>query len=253
MQPVAVTTDEDGLDADRLGDLSVGAVLLSPAHSYPTGAVLSAARRMRLLDWARGTDALVIEDDYDAEFRYDRTPIGALQGLAREHVVYGASASKVLSPALRLGWLAAPEHLVDDLLRAKLLADIATETLGQLTLARFIDSGDLARHWRRVRPLYRVRRDALVAALAARLPEAVPAGVAAGLHLFVRLPSDCREDAMIEAAGRHGVHVEGAARHWADAHAPPALVLGYGSLHETSAERAAAGLAAAHETVNPTP
>ncbi len=166
-----------------LAELSVGAVLLAPAHSYPTGAVLSPQRRIELLDWARAADALIIEDDYDAEFRYDRNPIGALQGLAPDHVVYGASTSKILSPALRIGWLATPAWLIGDLLRAKFLDDIATETLGQLTLARFIDSGDLARHLRRVRPIYRARRDALLQALADFLPDANPTGVAAGLHL----------------------------------------------------------------------
>jgi GntR family transcriptional regulator/MocR family aminotransferase len=252
LQPIPVPVDEHGLDVRRLGEVSVGAVLLAPAHSYPAGAVLSPQRRIDLLDWARATDALIIEDDYDAEFRYDRNPIGALQGLAPEHVVYGASTSKILSPALRLGWLAAPSWLIGELLRAKFLDDIATETLGQLTLARFIHSGNLARHLRRVRPLYRARRDTMLQALADFLPDAKETGVAAGLHLYVRLPPHCREDELIQTAREHGVHVEGAARHWANRHdAPPALVLGYATLHPATITRAVAVLGAAYTALPP--
>jgi GntR family transcriptional regulator/MocR family aminotransferase len=247
LQPIHVRVDEEGLDVAELADRAVGAVLLSPAHSYPTGAVLSADRRAQLLDWARTADALIIEDDYDAEFRYDRTPIGTLQGLAPDHVIYGASTSKILTPALRLGWLVVPEHLLGDLLAAKALHDLGTETFGQLTLARFVESGDLGRHLRRMRPVYHARRDALVDAFATHLPDAAPAGVAAGLHLFIRLPQDCDEGALVQAAARHGLHVEGAARHWADPRAaPPALVIGYGALHETGAARCVAALAAAY-------
>jgi GntR family transcriptional regulator/MocR family aminotransferase len=152
LQPVPVPVDEQGLQTQRLAGLDVGAVLLSPAHSYPSGVVLSADRRVELLDWARAADTLVIEDDYDAELRYDRLPIGAVQGLDPQRVAYGGSVSKILSPALRLGWLIAPPQLIDDVVRAKFLDDVACETLGQLTLARFIDSGAFARHLRRVRP-----------------------------------------------------------------------------------------------------
>jgi GntR family transcriptional regulator/MocR family aminotransferase len=250
LRPIHVRVDEEGLDVAQLADRAVGAVLLSPAHSYPTGAVLSADRRAQLLDWARAEDALIIEDDYDAEFRYDRTPIGTLQGLAPDHVIYGASTSKILTPALRLGWLAVPEHLLGDVLAAKALHDLGTETFGQLTLARFVESGDLGRHLRRMRPIYHARRDALVDAFATHLPDASPTGVAAGLHLFIRLPHDCGESALVQAADRHGLHLEGAARHWADPRtAPPALVIGYGALHESSAARCVTTLAAAYAAV----
>jgi GntR family transcriptional regulator/MocR family aminotransferase len=247
LQPVHVPVDDEGLEISQLSSREVGAVLLSPAHSYPTGAVLSADRRDQLLDWARERDTLIIEDDYDAEFRYDRTPIGTLQGLAPDHVIYGASTSKILTPALRLGWLAAPERLLGDLLAAKALHDLGTEAFGQLTLARFIDNGDLGRHLRRMRPIYHARRDALVDAFATHLPAATPMGIAAGLHLFVRLPDDCEEAALVHAAGRHGLRLDGAARHWADSSsAPPALVIGYGALHETTAARCVTALAAAY-------
>lgn len=250
LQPVPVPVDQEGLDIGQLNHRAVGAVLLSPAHSYPTGAVLSADRRDQLLDWARSRDALIIEDDYDAEFRYDRTPIGTLQGLAPNHVIYGASTSKILTPALRLGWLTAPEHLLGDLLAAKALHDLGTETFGQVTLARLIDSGDLGRHLRRMRPIYHARRDALVDAITTRFSAATPTGIAAGLHLFIRLPDDCDEDALIQAADRHGLHLEGAARHWADHRtAPPALVIGYGALHEATAARCVTTLATAYAEV----
>ena len=235
LQPVPVPVDEQGLQTARLGGLDVGAVLLSPAHSYPSGVVLSADRRVELLGWARAAGTLVIEDDYDAELRYDRMPIGAVQGLDPERVIYGGTVSKVLSPALRLGWLIAPPQLTEDMVRAKFLDDVASEALGQLTLARFIDSGAFARHLRRVRPIYRSRRDRLLAALAAHLPEIQPSGEAAGLHLLLRLPAGLGAGTLLGAAARHGIRLEDAARNWADHNPqPPALLIGYGALRNSA-------------------
>ena len=235
LQPVPVPVDEQGLQTSRLAGLDAGAVLLSPAHSYPSGVVLSADRRVELLGWARAAGTLVIEDDYDAELRYDRLPIGAVQGLDPERVVYGGSVSKVLSPALRLGWLIAPPQLTEDIVRAKFLDDVASEALGQLTLARFLDSGTFARHLRRVRPIYRSRRDRLLAALAAHLPEIQPSGEAAGLHLLLRLPDEPGAGTLLDAAARHGIRLEDAARNWADHNPqPPALLIGYGALRDSA-------------------
>ena len=235
LQPVPVPVDEQGLQTSRLAGLDAGAVLLSPAHSYPSGVVLSADRRVELLGWARAAGTLVIEDDYDAELRYDRLPIGAVQGLDPERVVYGGSVSKVLSPALRLGWLIAPPQLTEDIVRAKFLNDVASEALGQLTLARFLDSGTFARHLRRVRPIYRSRRDRLLAALAAHLPEIQPSGEAAGLHLLLRLPDEPGAGTLLDAAARHGIRLEDAARNWADHNPqPPALLIGYGALRDSA-------------------
>ena len=235
LQPVPVPVDEQGLQTSRLAGLDAGAVLLSPAHSYPSGVVLSADRRVELLGWARAAGTLVIEDDYDAELRYDRLPIGAVQGLDPERVVYGGSVSKVLSPALRLGWLIAPPQLTEDIVRAKFLNDVASEALGQLTLARVIDSGTFARHLRRVRPIYRSRRDRLLAALAAHLPEIQPSGEAAGLHLLLRLPDEPGAGTLLDAAARHGIRLEDAARNWADHNPqPPALLIGYGALRDSA-------------------
>jgi GntR family transcriptional regulator / MocR family aminotransferase len=251
LEPVPVAVDEHGIDIDELArhdDLA--GVLVAPAHSYPTGAVLSPRRRVALVDWARAADALIVEDDYDAEFRYDRAPIGALQGLRPDRVVYGGSVSKTLSPIIRVGWLAAPRWLMDDLRREKLYDDLANGTLDQMALATFIESGDLARHLRRVRPVYRRRRDAALRALARHLPDGTPTGVAAGLHLYVHLPDGCDERALIRAARRQGVQVEGAARHWADrAAAPPALVVGYGAAGEAAIEQGIATLGAAYDTI----
>jgi GntR family transcriptional regulator / MocR family aminotransferase len=234
LEPVPVPVDDQGLRTARLAGPGVGAVLLSPAHSYPSGAVLSADRRVQLLEWARAADALVIEDDYDAELRYDRLPVGALQGLDPDHVIYGGTVSKVLSPALRLGWIAAPPRLTGDIVRAKFYEDFATEALGQLTLARFIESGAFARHLRRVRPLYRARRDSLLTALRTHLPSVRPSGEAAGLHLLLRLPPGLQPAPVAAAAARHGVQLEEAARYWADRDAaPPALLIGYGPQRES--------------------
>ena len=238
LYPVPVPVDKHGMRTSQLAALDVGAVLLSPAHSYPSGVVLSANRRVQLLEWARTADALVIEDDYDAELRYDRLPVGALQGLDPGHVIYGGTVSKVLSPALRLGWIVVPPWLTDDVVRAKFREDFATEALGQLTLARFIDSGGLARHLRRVRPVYRARRDSLLAALKAHLPAVRPGGEAAGLHLLLRLPARLDPDTVAAAAAKRGVHLEPAARHWADpGAAPPALLIGYGVQHASVLSR----------------
>ena len=234
LEAVPVPVDEQGMQTSRLAGLDVGAVLLSPAHSYPSGVMLSADRRVELLEWARTADALVIEDDYDAELRYDRLPVGALQGLDPQRVAYGSSVSKVLSPALRLGWIVAPPWLTDKIIVAKYLEDFATEALGQLTLARFIDGGAFARHLRRIRPVYRSRRDRLLAALSSHLPEIQPDGGAAGLHLLLRLPPGLDPDAVAEAAARHGIPLEDTAQHWADRHAaPPALLIGYGTLRDS--------------------
>jgi GntR family transcriptional regulator / MocR family aminotransferase len=209
--------------------------VVAPAHSYPTGAVLRASRRTALINWAERHDCVVIEDDYDAEFRYDRAPIGALQGLAPERVAYAGCASKMLTPALRLGWIVLPAWLVQDVVREKLLDDMGTTMLEQLALARFIESGGLARHLRRVRPVYRRRRDATLEVLSTALPGAVPTGVAAGLHLYVQLPNGCDESRLIEAARQRSVLIEGASEHWSDPRsAPPALVLGYGSIAESA-------------------
>jgi GntR family transcriptional regulator/MocR family aminotransferase len=234
LQVVPIPVDEDGLDVAELLSHNVGAVLVAPAHSYPTGRVMSASRRTALIGWAHDTDGLIIEDDYDAEFRYDRSPIGAIQGLAPDRVAYAGCASKTLTPALRLGWLALPSRLVGDVVLQKLFDDMGSTVLEQLALARFIESGGFARHLRRVRPIYRRRRDTALASIATELPDAVPAGVAAGLHVYLQLPSSCDETALVVEARERNLIVEGASWHWSvPSAAPPALIIGYGAIAET--------------------
>jgi GntR family transcriptional regulator / MocR family aminotransferase len=250
LEPVPIAVDEHGLDPAALADIDVAAVLVAPAHSYPTGGTLDGPRRHDLVAWARSRDALIIEDDYDAEFRYDRTPFGALQGLAPDHVVYIGSASKTVSPALRLGWVAAPDGLVRPIEREKRFDDMGSGLLEQLAFARFVDSGQLARFLRRVRPVYRGRRDATIAALGDLLPEARWQGAAAGLHLHVTLPEGVDERAFARAAYERGVLVEDAAWHWArPEEAPPSIVLGYGTLVEPAIRQGIGVLVEALEDV----
>jgi GntR family transcriptional regulator/MocR family aminotransferase len=246
---VGLPVDDDGLQVHKLAGLDIGAVLAAPAHSYPTGAVLGTARRAALLKWAHDNNGLVIEDDYDAEFRYDRVSLGALQGLAPERVVYAGCISKTLSPALRLGWMILPRWLVDGVAHQKLLDDMGTTVAEQLSLARFIETGGFTRHLRRVRPIYRRRRDTMLEAVATSLPAAVPKGIAAGLHLYVQLPDWCDEARLLDAARTRGLLIEGASWHWsAQQSAPPALILGYGAISEATIHNALRRLGSIYRT-----
>ncbi|WP_084740276.1 aminotransferase class I/II-fold pyridoxal phosphate-dependent enzyme [Cryptosporangium aurantiacum] len=228
---VPIPIDADGAQVGELAATDVTTVLLTPAHQYPTGGPLHARRRTAVVDWARSTGGWILEDDYDGEFRYDRQPIGALQGLDPEHVVYLGSTSKSLSPALRLGWMVLPAALVDDVLAAKGTREIWTGVTDQLTLADFLRSGAYSRHLRRARLSYQRRRAALVAALADRAPHVRVSGIAAGLHAVLELPDDT-EEATVRAARSAGVALDGLRdyRH-PDASTPPrdGLVIGYGT------------------------
>ena len=225
----------DGLDAD--------AVLVTPAHQFPTGSVLSDGRRRQLIAWACAHRGLIIEDDYDAEFRYDREPMRALQGVAPEHVVQIGTVSKTLAPALRLGWLVVPAHLVDEVERTKHLLDQFSPTLDQLTLAEFLTRGDYDRHVRRARAVYRGRRDRLLTALARHLPGLTVDGVAAGLHLLLRLPSGIDDRAIAEDARAVGINVPPLARFRIKPANSGGLVIGYGRLQESAIDPAVHELA----------
>jgi GntR family transcriptional regulator/MocR family aminotransferase len=179
-RPVGVPVDRDGIRVDLLRETDADAVILTPSHQWPTGSVLSAENRTAVLRWAAARGAIVIEDDYDAEYRYDRTPVGALQGLAPDRVVYAGSASKTLAPGLRLGWFVLPGHLTEPMAAAKIAADRGSAALEQLALADLITRGEFDRHLRRMRPVYRRRRDALLAALDRRLPARACASTACG-------------------------------------------------------------------------
>ncbi|MET8409268.1 PLP-dependent aminotransferase family protein [Streptomyces sp. NPDC005195] len=226
--------DELGTRTEELtaGDLpGARAVLLTPAHQFPMGAPLHPERRAAVVDWARRGGGLILEDDYDGEFRYDRQPVGALQGLDPDHVVYLGTASKSLAPGLRLGWLVLPPSIAPEVVAAKGWADWSCGVLDQLTLAEFLTSGAYDRHVRAARLRYRRRRDALVARLADRAPGVRATGIAAGLHVVLRLPPDTERPAL-RAAAWHGLAVHGLDRYRhpdSTAGRPDALVVGYGT------------------------
>jgi GntR family transcriptional regulator/MocR family aminotransferase len=250
---VRVPVDEEGIRVDALAATDADAVVLTPAHQHPTGVVLSSARRAELVAWLRERGATAIEDDYDAEYRYDRAAVGALQGLDPEHVVYAGSASKTLAPALRLGWLVLPAALVEPVAHQKLLADRGTARIEQHALADLLARGELDRHLRRMRIRYRARRDALVAALAAELPEARVRGIAAGLHATVELTAGDDEAAILAEAARRrlGLMALGEVR-TGDATGPATLLVGYAQLSEPAIPAAIRELAAAVRTARAT-
>ncbi|MGW7437554.1 MocR-like pyridoxine biosynthesis transcription factor PdxR [Streptomyces sp. NPDC054849] len=244
VRPHLVEVDEDGARTAELPSRA-RTLLLTPAHQFPTGGRLLPTRRAAAVEWARATGGLIVEDDYDGEFRYDRKPVGAVQGLAPGHVAYAGSLSKSLSPALRLGWLVLPDHLVDRILTAKGLRESWASTLDQLALADFIDCGAYDRHVRRMRLRYRSRRDQLVSVLAARAPKARVTGISAGLHAVLELPSG-REIRALAAARTAGLALDGLSsyQHPADP-APPreGLVVGYAAPPDAAFAQALSALA----------
>ncbi|MFF8317343.1 PLP-dependent aminotransferase family protein [Streptomyces bobili] len=228
LRTVPLPFDHLGTDPDGLND--AGAVLLTPAHQFPMGVPLHRDRRAAVLDWARRTGGLVLEDDYDGEFRYDRQPVGALQGLDPDHVVHLGTASKSLAPGLRLGWAVLPPGLAEQAAVAKGGIDTCG-VLDQLTLAEFLTCGAYDRHVRSARLRYRRRRDALVTALAEHAPDTHVTGIAAGLHAVVGLPPGT-EQPVIQAAAWQGLALHGLSRfrHESARTAPlDALVVGYGT------------------------
>ncbi len=229
---IGVPVEDDGMRVDLLARSDADAVILTPSHQWPTGGVLSAESRAAIVQWARRRGAVIIEDDYDAEYRYDRAPIGAMQGLAPDQVVYAGTASKTLAPGLRLGWLVVPRHLVDGVAAAKIAADRGSSALDQLAFADFLARGEFDRHLRRMRPIYRRRRDALLKALRDRVPDLEPAGVSAGLHLVAWLPPDLDETAVVNAAARRGLGVYGVAPYRISSPGRGGLIFGYATLNE---------------------
>src|SRR5580704_5578683 len=218
------------------------AALLTPAHQFPLGVTLHPQRRREAARWG----GVVIEDDYDGEFRYDRQPVGALQALAPEHVIYAGTVSKTLAPGLRLGWLVLPARLIEAVASANARSDAHTSSFEQLTLAEFITSGAYDRHVRRVRLAYRRRRDRLVAALAAHAPGVRVTGIAAGLHAVAELGPGQREEQVIARAAARGVAIEGLGGYALREHTRgPALVIGYATPPEHGYTTALARLVAA--------
>jgi GntR family transcriptional regulator/MocR family aminotransferase len=235
LRPRPVPVDGDGL---RVADLPEGvrAVLLSPAHQFPTGVVLAPARRAALIDWARAVDGVIVEDEYDSEFRYDRKPVGCLQGLDPDRVMLAGSAHKTLAPAIGLGWAVVPARW-----RTAVAAGAGPPAIDQSAFAAFVATGRYDRHLHRARQRYRARRDLLTAALARHLPAASTQGVSAGLHVVCSWPG-LDEAAVARAARAAGVDVMTLADYRV-APGPPGLVLGYGNISDASVPDAVAALA----------
>ncbi|TDC10406.1 PLP-dependent aminotransferase family protein, partial [Streptomyces sp. 8K308] len=246
-----IPVDAAGARVDALRATDAGAVLLTPAHQFPTGVVLDGARRRELLRWATEHDGLIIEDDYDSEHRYDRPPVAALRSLLADRVAYCGSASKLLAPALRIGWLVPPPELRDDLIAAKRLADLGNAALPQLVLARLMESGELERQLRLARARHRRRRDAMIDAIRHHLPHATLHGPAAGLHLMVTFDDrhdlddlDLDDTALAAAALARGVKLHPLGWHRRLPH-PPGLILGYAATPPHAIREGVAALAAA--------
>jgi GntR family transcriptional regulator/MocR family aminotransferase len=239
---VGAAVDDRGIRPDTIE--AADSVYVSPAHQFPTGVALSPERRTELIEWADAADALILEDDYDAEFRYDRAPVGALQGLAPERVIYVGSTGKTFAPGLRLGWAVLPQDLVDDVSQELLNSMLQVSGFDQLAFANFMHRGEFDRHLRRMRQVYRARRDVVVSLLAELLPEHPVRGIAAGLHIVLEMPSHEAAKSVRAAAGAAGIVVESLDQHaFADYAGPAGLLIGYGGLPEPTLEQAMKGLA----------
>ena len=234
-----IPVDEKGMDVDLLAMSGAGAAFVTPSHQFPIGGVLSPERRHRLVHWLRETGAFALEDDYDAEFRYDQAPVGALQGLAPDRIIYAGTASKTLAPSLRLAWLVVPPALVglmnDELRRWS----EGPPRIDQDALADLLASGVYDRHLRKMRRLYRDRRSRLLSCLSEFLPGFEIEGAAAGLHVTLRLPLDmdaADEGALLERLRRRGVATEGLGRYSQTALGPRRLFIGYGRIADSGIE-----------------
>ena len=247
---VPVPVDEEGVDVDALRATGARVVILTPAHQWPTGIVLSPGRRHALAAWAAERDGFIVEDDYDAEFRYDREPVGVLQGLAPDRVVAIGTASKSLAPAARIGWLLCPPSMTAAIAEEKEFGDRGSPMLDQLALAGMIESGRYDRHLRRMRGVYSQRREVLTQALAEHAPAVTLTGLAAGFHAVAHLPSPLSEAAVVEAARERAVLLYGMSMYrWSSLASEPAqLVLGFGNLGERAI---AAGIAAISDLLRP--
>jgi GntR family transcriptional regulator/MocR family aminotransferase len=237
LEIVPVPVDEAGIVVDALARTDADAVVVTPAHHFPTGAVMSPERRQALVAWAKDRRTLILEDDFDAEYRYDREPIGSIHGLAPDLVIYAGTASKTLAPGLRLGWMILPAHLVDEVSTLKEATDRGSPSLEQLQFADFLARGEFDHHLRRMRPIYRARRDTLLAALRRYLPELRTVGASAGLHVVAWLPDGIDEAALIERAASVGVALTGVTPYQRiSRNGPGGLIFGYGMPTETEIE-----------------
>ncbi len=237
IEVVPVPVDAEGVDVGALEESGARAVVVTPAHQSPTGVVLSPGRRQALVAWAARHDATIVEDDYDAEFRYDREPVGMLQGLAPGRVAALGTVSKSLAPAVRLGWVLCPPWLAGAVAEEKRVADRGSPGLDQLTLATLIESGRYDRHLRRMRASYARRRAALVDALEHHAPGVELTGLAAGFHAVAHLPEGLGEREVVEAARSRSVGLYGMSLYRLSGDVTPArLVLGFGNVNERAIE-----------------
>ncbi len=236
---VPIPVDAEGADLDGT---KADAVFLTPAHQFPTGVPLSPERRRAAVEWANARDALILEDDYDGEFRYDRRSIGALQALAPDRVVYLGTSSKALAPAVGVAWAVTPPDLLPELLRQRSLSGVTLSGLHQQVLARFLDSHEYDRAVRRRRATFRTRRELFAQLLADRTPDLRPGGLAAGLQCLVELPDAAAEERALAAARQFGVALEGLADYRAPGGNPDraGVVIGYGAVSSARATRALA-------------
>jgi len=241
---VPVPVDELGLDVAALEASGARAVVVTPAHQSPTGVVLAAKRRHALLEWAARSDGFVIEDDYDSEFRYDREPVGVLQGLAPDRVFTIGTVSKSLAPAVRLGWVLVPPALTGAVAEEKRISDRGSSGLDQLAVAALLESGRYDRHLRRMRAVYGRRRGVLIDSLARHAPGVRLTGLAAGFHAVAHLPESADEQAVIVAARERSVGLYGMGpQRSTTMAAPPQLVLGFGNVSERAVESGIAAVA----------
>jgi GntR family transcriptional regulator/MocR family aminotransferase len=224
-----LTVDSHGADVMALDDMAdVGGVLLTPSHQFPIGVPLHSDRRAAVIDWARRTGGVIIEDDYDGEFRYDRSPVGALHGVDPEDVIYMGTASKSLAPGLRLGWLVLPEGLVEAVTRQRGEREATSGFVDQLAMAEFIVSGSYDRHIRTMRAQYRRRREQLVTAVARSSPTSTVTGMPAGLQVMLELAGGDESALSRQLAWRRlGVRGLDAYRHPEIDNERDGLVIGY--------------------------
>jgi GntR family transcriptional regulator/MocR family aminotransferase len=244
IEPVPVPIDERGIDVGALAACGARAVILTPTHQFPTGNALAPERRQAIVAWASEREATIIEDDYDAEFRYDREPVGALQGLAPDRVALIGSASKSLAPGLRIGWVLCPGGLLESVTDGKRLTDRGSPTLDQLALATLIESGRYDRHLRHMRGVYSARRAMLIEALAQHAPRVELTGLAAGFHAVAHLHGDANEAKIVAEARSRSIGLYGMSEYrLSGSDGPPQLLLGFGDLSEQAIERGIATVA----------
>jgi GntR family transcriptional regulator/MocR family aminotransferase len=233
---VRALVDERGIDVDQVAATAARVVIVTPAHQSPTGVLLAPERRHALVEWARRVDGFIIEDDYDAEFRYDRQPVGSMQGLAPDRVIAMGSVSKTLAPTIRIGWIACPPGLRTAVAREKQLLGRGAPGLDQLALAALVESGRYDRHLRHMRGVYGRRRQVLVDTLDQHAPDIAVTGLAAGCHAVLRLPDGTDEATVVAAARQRSIGVYPLSRYCAGPH-PPGLVIGFGNVSETAIRR----------------